>query len=128
MDKSEQGEVDGPPKVDKLGRRRYTKAFKQQLVQQSQEPNASTARVAMQAGVNANLLRRWIKVDGTEQQPGAPALLPVVLRETPKRAATAKAMAVEAAAIEIDVNGARIRMNSRATAEQIGAVVSALRA
>jgi len=47
--------------------------------------------------------------------------------QLPKRAATAKAIALEATAIEIDVNGARIRLNARATAEQIGAVVSALR-
>lgn len=61
------------------------------------EPNASTARVAMQAGVIANLLRRWIKAAGSGQ-PDAQALLAVVLREAPKRAVTAKAIAMEAAA------------------------------
>ena len=127
MDKSEQKQVSEPPRTDILGRRRYTKEFKRRLVELSQAPKASTSRVAMNAGVNANLLRRWIKESGVDQ-PGAQALLPVVLRDAPKRAATANAIAVQAAAIEIEVNGARIRLNSRATAEQIGAVVSALRA
>ena len=127
MDKSEQEKARESLPADTLGRRRYTKAFKQSLVQQSREPNTSTSRVAMQAGVNANLLRRWVK-QAERAQPGAPALLPVVLADPVRRAATVKAMAVEAAAIEIDVNGARIRLNSRASAEQIAAVVSALRA
>ena len=127
MDKSEQEQLGEPAKVDILGRRRYTIEFKQRLVRLSQAPQASTSRVALEAGVNANLLRRWINEFGGDQ-PAAPALLPVVLGDIPKRAATAKAIAIEAAAIEIDVNGARIRLNSRATVEQIGAVVSALRA
>ena len=55
-------------------------------------------------------------------------LVPVVIQDMPKRAATARAIALETTAIEIDVNGARIRLNARATAEQISAVVSALRA
>ena len=126
MDKSEQEQVSEPPKTDILGRRRYTIEFKRRLVRLSRAPKASTSRVAMEAGVNANLLRRWINELG--ERPGAQALLPVVVRDTPRRAATAKAIAVEAVAIEIEVNGARIRLNSRATAEQIGAVVSALRA
>jgi len=127
MDKSEHEQARESSPVDTLGRRRYTKAFKQNLVQQSRELGTSTARVAMQAGVNANLLRRWIK-EAERGQSGAQALLPVVLEDPPRRAATAKAIALEAMVIEIDVNGARIRMNCRATAEQIGAVVSALRA
>ena len=55
-------------------------------------------------------------------------LVPVVIQNIPKRPAAAKSMAPEASAIEIDVNGARIRINAQATAEQIAAVVSALRA
>ena len=127
MDKSEQEQIREPVTAGGRGRRQYPKTFKQQLIQQSRVPGASTARVAMEAGVNANLLRRWIKEAGGDRS-SPQALLPVVLREAPKRTATAKAIATEAPAIEIDVNGARIRLNSRATVEQIGAVVSALRA
>jgi hypothetical protein len=91
----------------------------------------SIAAVALANGLNANVLRRWILLDQRATAGGVKptgALLPVVLGDLPKRTATVKPVADEMAAIEIDVNGARIRLSSQATAEQIGAVVSALRA
>jgi transposase len=118
-------------RVRRDGRREYRPDAKQAVLAQCDRPGVSIAAVALANGLNANVVRRWL----VEQRRGTgkavkalASLLPVVIQNVPKRAATAKAMAVEAAAIEIDVNGARIRLNSRATVEQIGAVVSALRA
>ena len=41
-------------------RRQYTPEFKAQLVAESQKPEASVARIALDNDLNANLLRRWI--------------------------------------------------------------------
>ena len=41
-------------------RRQYTPEFKAQLVAESQNPEASVARIALDNDLNANLLRRWI--------------------------------------------------------------------
>src|SRR5579862_224393 len=50
------------------GRRRYDPASKQRLVEACLQPGVSLAGVAMQHGVNANLLRKWVA--GQQQQQG----------------------------------------------------------
>lgn len=42
------------------GRCQYDPAAKQELIRQCQQPGVSVSRIAMQHGVNANLLRSWI--------------------------------------------------------------------
>ena len=116
--------------VRRDGRRQYRPEAKQAIVEQCRRPGVSIAAVALVNGLNANVVRRWL-VEPRAKSSAVKAtadLVPVVIRDIPKRSAPAKDVVVEAAAIEIDVNGARIRMNAQATAEQIAAVVSALRA
>ena len=48
------------PTLKPYQRRRYTLEFKQQLVDQCL-PGVSVAGVALANGINANLLRRWIR-------------------------------------------------------------------
>lgn len=72
-------------------RRTYSEEFKAQVVAASLEPGVSMAAVALANGLNANLLRRWVKESG-EQAPAAdvsgnnddsggspPTLVPVTL-------------------------------------------------
>jgi len=91
----------------------------------------SIAAVALANGLNANVLRRWILQDQRAMagvvNPAA-AMLPVVVREAADPAAAPRSAADAGAVIEIEIGGARIRLTSHATVEQIGAVVSALRA
>ena len=42
------------------GRCQYDPQVKQELIRQSMRPGVSVARMAMQHGINANLLRMWI--------------------------------------------------------------------
>lgn len=66
------------------GRRRYDAASKARLVAASLEPGVSVARLALDNGVNANLLRKWIKQAkeaGLKHQPWASAFVPVVAAE-----------------------------------------------
>lgn len=42
------------------GRCRYDPQIKQELVRRALQPGVSVAKLAMQHGVNANLLRKWI--------------------------------------------------------------------
>ena len=112
------------------GRRRYRPEAKQAVLEQCSRPGASIAAVALTNGLNANVVRRWL----VEQEGKGAAvktaadLLPVVIQDLPKQATAAKRAAGETAAIEIDINGARIRVHAGATTEQIAALVSALRA
>ena len=45
-------------------RRRHGEAFRAQAVAASRQPGVSVAAVALANGLNANLLRRWIKESG----------------------------------------------------------------
>jgi transposase len=47
-------------KVLRNGRRRYDPACKQRLVEACLQPGVSVAGLALQHGVNANLLRKWV--------------------------------------------------------------------
>ena len=75
------------------GRCRYDPLVKQELIRQCMKPGVSVARMAMQHGINANLLRTWItkaqraiakQMVGPEvSAPVAQAFVPVKLEPTP---------------------------------------------
>ncbi|OZB73966.1 MAG: hypothetical protein B7X37_07145 [Halothiobacillus sp. 14-55-98] len=50
-------------------RRHHSPEFKAQLIALCQQPGASVAGVALAHGVNANLLRRWIRQQSGSIQP-----------------------------------------------------------
>lgn len=63
------------------GRRRYDAASKARLVAASLEAGVSVSRLALDNGVNANLLRKWIKQAkeaGGDDRPLASVFVPVV--------------------------------------------------
>jgi transposase len=44
-----------------MGRNRYTAEFKREAVRQASQAGASTAKVAKDLGLHANLLHRWVR-------------------------------------------------------------------
>ncbi|AME27169.1 MULTISPECIES: IS66-like element accessory protein TnpA [Burkholderiaceae] len=69
--------------VGRDGKRRYDRQTKQKLVEACLEPSASVAGLALKHGVNANLLRKWIKLHqqrlaGTSLAPIGTSFVPVV--------------------------------------------------
>jgi transposase len=56
------------------GRRRYDPASKQRLVEACLQPNVSLASLALQHGVNANLLRKWVAEHQRQQRNGVMAV------------------------------------------------------
>jgi transposase-like protein len=91
------------------GRCRYDPQVKQELVRRSLQPGVSVAKLAMQHGVNANLLRKWITqrqsrnaiaaqqvaCEAAPQNPSA--FLAVQVRSNPPQGATAVASKPRAA-------------------------------
>lgn len=68
------------------GKRRFDRHTKRRLVEACLEPGASVAGLALQHGVNANLLRKWIKLhqqrlseDSTQSSTAKSAFVPVVM-------------------------------------------------
>ena len=75
--------------VARNGRRRYAAASKERLVSACLEPGVSVSRLALEHGVNANLLRKWIKkLAETQSLPPSspPAFIPVQIESAADRA------------------------------------------
>jgi transposase len=55
-------------------RRRFSREFKAQIVAQCQDPGASVSQISLDNGLNANMVRRWVKE--ARRAPKAPATTP----------------------------------------------------
>lgn len=105
------------------GRRTYSKAAKQALVQICLRPGVSVAGTALAHGINANLLRRWM----TRYAPGAKgheassgvALLPV-------STAPAAVRSSSDSFIELSFMGASIRVRGTVDARALRIVLDCL--
>ena len=126
--------------VVRSARRRpeHSAEFKRALVACSLEPGVSVAAIAMDNGINANLLFGWRRkhLDGSTQagvdalrQPAA-VLLPVSI-EAPSREAhvalPTPAVRSSSSAIEIDIGGARVRLRGPVDEASLRTVLTALR-
>lgn len=119
------------PKVERTlrnGKQIYFSAFKAWLVEQAGRPGASVSGLALRNGVNANLLRHWMKLG--HWQPGTQALLPVtVLAQQPCADVVATTSAqLSTGTVEIELCGAVIRLSGQVDAAQLRTVLTALRA
>jgi len=73
------------------GRCRYDPEAKRELVEACLQPGISVARIALEHGINANLLRKWInqyRENNSSAIPSTPAMLsafaPMLSLESPK--------------------------------------------
>jgi len=120
-------------------RRVHSAAFKQDLVVSSLVPGASVSALALQAGINANLLFKWrrmhlrsLREASAPAASAAPLLLPVTLA-APSSAPTAGSAAarpghsIGTGSIEIDIDGARIRLRGALDEASLRCVLRALR-
>ena len=60
-------------------RRRFSRAFKARIVAACQQPGVSVSRIALDNGLNANMVRRWIK----EAKQTASAFVPLPMPAAP---------------------------------------------
>ncbi len=112
----------GVAKVDSAGRRWFTDQFKREIVALCLQAGASVSGIAVEHGINPNLVRKWIARVHKDSRKRAP-LLPVVLAD----ARPAPDAAPQAMCIEIRIGDAVIVIGAKASAQQIDAVVRALR-
>lgn len=80
--------IEGLPAAGRRRRRLHSDEFKADAVAAASQPGVSMASVALARGVNANLLRRWVReaelpaaTTLTKATPTAPAFVPVQLPE-----------------------------------------------
>jgi len=70
---------EGVRQVDAAGRRWYTEAFKRRVVAECLHPDVSVTKIAVERGLNPNLVRKWMAKGLSEDRVDLqlPALLAV---------------------------------------------------
>jgi len=124
----------------KRRRRGHSPALKRELIERSLQPGASVSGIALDSGINANLLFKWRRehlcvnagalVSATSTT--KPVLLPVTIEApTPEVAAAPTAPPptprASTGSIEIDIGGARVRLRGAVDESSVRVVLQALR-
>jgi transposase len=118
-------------------RREHSAEFKRDLVARSLQPGVSVAAIAMEGGINANLLFGWrrkhldamAQADGEASRQPTAVLLPVSVETAPAQPSTSLAppMRPGGGAIEIEIGNARVRLRGSVDEASLRTVLTALR-
>ena len=121
----------------KRRRREHSPALKRELIERSLRPGASVSGIALEGGINANLLFKWrrehIRADGWDALPAlktaAAVLLPVRVQSASLEVAapTTPASRQSTGSIEIDIGGVRVRLRGPVDEANVRVVLQALR-
>ena len=120
-------------------RRQYAATFKRELFERSLQQGASVSGIALENGINANVLFRWrrehlrcasgVQHRGTEQAVLLPVRLAPPATPIERDAIPASSpMPVPAGVIEIDVGAARVRLRGSVDEASLRCVLHTLRA
>ena len=117
--------------VPRRRRREHSPNLKRELVARSLVPGASVAAIALEAGINANLLFTWRRAHLKAMKVAAPAaqavLLPVEIQSAQVPAVASAGRATAGGAIEVEFNGARVRLRGMPDEAALRCVLQALR-
>jgi transposase len=118
-------------------RRDHSPELKRELVARSLIPGASVSAIALEAGINANLLFTWrrahLKAESPSQQAAqsSPAVLMPVTLEAPTHAPLPApppaAPRSNSGTIDIEIGGARVRLRGSVDEASVRNVLRALR-
>ena len=119
-------------------RRQYTAAFKRELVERSLQPGASVSGIALEGGINTNMLFRWrrerLRSLGRMHGQGAAQVAQAVLVPvkvavpvTPAPPALPASAAKADGLIEIDIGGTRVRLHGRVDDSSLRCILHTLR-
>lgn len=121
---------------ERTRRRRYDRAFKRALVEQTLSPGASVARIAREHDINANQLFKWRRQFLlAEQDTSAPpslaqlpaSLVPVTVVAEPARPDEAPASTACTGMLEIRLAGGEVRIHGAVDPAMLRVVLSSLR-
>jgi transposase len=118
--------------VPRRRRCEHSPTLKRELVARSLVPGASVAAIALEAGINANLLFTWRRAHLRAMKATAPAaqalLLPVEIQSAQVPPVASPGRATADGAIEVEFNGARVRLRGMPDEAALRCVLQALRA
>jgi transposase len=116
-------------------RRRHSSAFKRKILELIEQPGASVAAVALEHGVNANLVFKWRRTKLAHQRSARVTRLPVLLPvsvDPQESFLTVPAPEPEKPArkegvIEVEMGGARVLLRGSVDPASVRIVLLALR-
>jgi transposase len=118
---------------NRKGRPNYPRAYKREVALAACQPNLSVAKVALAHGLNANMVFKWRReyraglLDGTEGCALVPVEIPplqaVVSDAGDTRPAPADTEVDVDSRIEIELNGARVRVHGKVDPIQLRLVL-----
>jgi transposase len=103
-------------RINRTGRRTYSREYKLEIVQECSARGASVAAIALSHRINANLLRRWVVQHRAGRLVAAPMLLPVTVAASGALNPATYAVPAQdscgarSGLIEIELDCARIRV------------------
>ncbi|MFZ5504875.1 MAG: IS66-like element accessory protein TnpA [Pseudomonadota bacterium] len=115
-------------------RRRHAEAFRRELVERSLQPGASVSGIALENGVNTNMLFRWRRehlraAKGRDHGAAQAVLLPVKVAPVAVTADRASAnVSASTGVIEIDIGGVRVRLRGAVDEANLRCVLQTLKA
>ena len=113
-------------RVNRTGRRTYSREYKLEIVQECSAAGASLAGVALSHGINANLVRRWVVQYRSGRLFPMPPFLPVTLSASSAPPAVPAASAAPCGTIEIELHGGCVRVRGAVDATALRTVLEAL--
>lgn len=102
-------------------RRTYSKQFKTEVAAQCLMPGASVSAIALNHGINPNVIRKWLS-PGPAPLSRVPVLLPVTIEPD-----APPAQATQTQPIELSVYGATLRLPSGFAAQDLRSILQVLR-
>ena len=121
------GSQDGVRQIDASGRRWYTASFKREVVGQCLVAGASLSKVAIDHGLNPNMVRKWVRRAQQRETVAEVKLLPVVAEPTDVAVQAEPAAEVWRHVIEVQFGAAVILVSEHAKPELVRAVVQSIR-
>jgi transposase len=112
------------------GRRRWTVDDKARIVEETLEPGASVSLVARRHGLTPQQLFGWRREARKRSEAiddGGPRFVPAVM-DLPSAPGRRRQQSAPMAAIEVDMDGVRVRIGAGAKAPIVSAVIRALKA
>jgi len=117
-------------RVNRTGRRTYSREYKLEVVEECSAPGASVAGIALSHRINANLVRRWIvrHRDGRLVREPKATLLPMTLSAPSARTDVAppRARLTGAGVIEIELESGRVRVRGTVDVAALRTVLEVL--
>ena len=128
--------IDGV-RVNRTGRRTFTPKYKQDVLRKCREPGVSVSAIALAHGLNANVLRKWLRQQALPSVTPGSARVPILLPVTVSAASVKRAKnpailpsphrPTSEGSIDIELNGARIRLLGAVDGETLRCVLNMLK-